>query len=92
MTQAPVLALADFLATLEVECDASGSGIGAAFMQKQRLIAYFSTTRQGKSLSTYEKELMALVLAVKNEGCICWDDTYSQNGSKKPLIFMGATY
>ena len=36
-------------------------------MQEQRSIAYFNTVLKGKRLllSTYEKELMALVLAVK---------------------------
>ena len=36
-------------------------------MQEQRPIAYFSTALKGKRLllSTYEKELMPLVLAVK---------------------------
>lgn len=67
MMQASVLALPNFQLLFVVECDASGKRLGAVLMQKQRLIFYFSIALKGKNLflSTYEKELMALVLAVK---------------------------
>lgn len=66
MTRAPLLVLPDFSITFILECDASGSGVGAVLMQ-ERPISFFSHALQGRNLllSTYEKEMLALVLAVE---------------------------
>jgi hypothetical protein len=63
LTHASLLHLTDLGKTFELECDASGIGIGGVLLQEGKPIAYFSEKLSGSSLnySTYNKELYALV-------------------------------
>ena len=67
MTIAPVLAMPDFSVEFVAETDAFRVGVGAVLSQKRRPIAYFSKALGPKhqTLSIYEKDMMAMLLAVK---------------------------
>lgn len=66
LTQSLALALPDFSKQFVVETDASDKGIGTVLMQQGHPIAFISKALGVKSqmLSTYEKEFMAILLAV----------------------------
>jgi hypothetical protein len=67
LISAPVLALPNFSQPFVLETDASGSGLGAVLMQDGKALAYFSVALGPKNtaLSTYEKEALAVLEAVK---------------------------
>jgi hypothetical protein len=67
MVTAPVLALPNFNVPFVLETDASGYGLGAVLMQEGKAIAYYSSSLCPKNaaLSTYEKEALAIIEALK---------------------------
>jgi hypothetical protein len=67
MISTPVLRLPDFRKLFVVETDACDSGIGAVLMRDQHPIAFLSEplSKQHLSLSIYDKEFLARLMAVE---------------------------
>lgn len=67
LTEAPILKLPNFEEKFQLFTDASGVGLGAVLEQSNHVVAYASTKlkEHEKNYTTYEKEALALVWAIK---------------------------
>ena len=67
LSTAPVLALPDFSLPFAIETNACDSGVGAMLMQKDHPLAFISKSLSPRTrgLSTYEKEYLAILVAVE---------------------------
>jgi hypothetical protein len=87
LTHAPLLQLSDFGKIFELECDASGIGIGGVLLQEGKPIAYFSEKLSGSSLnySTYDKELYAMVCVLETWQHYLWPKEFVIHSSHESL-------
>ena len=90
LTSAPLLQLPDFGKTFELECDASGVGIGGLLMQGGKLVAYFSEKLNGPTLnySTYDKEFYALVRSLETWQHYLWPKEFIIHSDHESLKYL----
>ena len=91
MAHTLVLALPNFADPFVVETDACATGVGAVLMQHGRPIAFLSKAMgpQHQQLSIYEKEFLALIMAVekwRSQELVLFDRTES------PIRFTEKSY
>ena len=67
LTSAPVLAMPNFSKPFVIKTDASGTGVGAVLMQQGHPLAFLSKSLSPRlqGLSMYEKEYLAILMAVE---------------------------
>jgi hypothetical protein len=90
LTTAPVLQLPAFDRDFIVECDASGSGVGAVLHQGAGPVAFFSrpiAPRHAK-LAAYERELIGLVQAVRHWRPYLWGRPFVVRTDHRSLRFL----
>src|SRR5262249_15972138 len=90
LTNAPLLILPNFEKVFEIECDASGKGIGGVLMQDSKPIAYFSEKLNGAALNypTYDKELYALVRTLQTWQHYLWPKEFIIHTDHESLKFL----
>jgi hypothetical protein len=90
LTTAPVLQLSNFDKPFIVNCDASGTGFGAALHQEAGPIAFYSrpVAPQHSKLAAYECELIGLVKAVRHWRPYLWTCSFIVRTDHYALKFL----
>jgi hypothetical protein len=90
LAHGPFLQLSDFNKTFELECDASGIGLGGVLLQEGKPIAYFSEKLSGSILnySTYDKELYALVRTLEIWQHYLWPKEFVIHSDHESLKYI----
>lgn len=90
MMMVPILAQPDFSLLFTIETDASDFGLGTVLSQNGRPIAYFSQTLSSRAQanSIYERELMAVVLAVQKWRHYLLGNKFTVISYQKALKFL----
>ena len=90
LVSAPVLAMPDFSKTFCIETDASNSGVGAVLMQQGHPLAFISKALGPKirGLSTYEKEYLAILIAVDQWRTYLQQAEFVIYTDQKSLVFL----
>ena len=91
MVNTPVLALPNFSEPFTLETDACDSGVGAVLMQNNRPIAFFSKSLAAshQHLSIYEKELLALMMAIEKWRQYLQQNEFIIQTDHKSLTYLG---
>ncbi|KAL5731844.1 hypothetical protein ACHQM5_004534 [Ranunculus cassubicifolius] len=86
----PTLGLPDFTKPFEVETDACQSGVGAVLLQDRRPLAFLSKVLPPSKvgLSTYEKELWAIIYAVQKWRYYLYGRHFIINTDHQSLKFL----
>lgn len=89
LVQALVLAIPDFQKQFTLETDASDCGFGAVLMQGHP-VAYLSkqVCPKNQALSTYEKECMAIIMAVDKWRCYLQHKTFIIKTDHRSLLYL----
>lgn len=91
LTQAPVLKLPDFTQQFVVQIDACDKGIGAVLLQQGHPISFLSKALEprAQALSTYEKECLAILLAVQKWRPYLKHPEFIIQTDHRSLVYLG---
>lgn len=86
----PVLALPNFHDTFVIETDASGIGLGAILSRAGHPLAFASKALppKKKPLSAYEREILAIIFAVKQWRSYLWGRKFIIKTDHRPLKYL----